>query len=149
MSSSFVDSSTKPHSVKFRKPLVLNKCITLSKVGVIPSGFPKQKLVWCVISAFHCAVLKILHAFLTHHIHATCQTRLLDLIILIAHGEEYKLWIFSLCSIPQVLSLPLCMHKIFPISIQLLINLPNPHIYPLWLLLHSVFNIKSSWSATF
>jgi len=44
MASSFVDLSTKLHSVNFRKPLVLNKCMTLSKEGSSLQVFPKKSL---------------------------------------------------------------------------------------------------------
>jgi len=44
MTSSFVDLSTKLHGVNFRKPLVLNKCMTLSKVGSFLLVFPNKSL---------------------------------------------------------------------------------------------------------
>lgn len=50
---------------------------------------------------------------------------------------------FSLCCFPQVLSLPLFMHKIYPISSQLLINLPTPHTDPLWLQYFTQFSSTS------
>jgi len=42
MTSSFADLSTKLYTVNIRKPLVLNKCMTISKVGSSLQVFPNK-----------------------------------------------------------------------------------------------------------
>jgi hypothetical protein len=77
-----------PHPVSLRSILIL---FTHLRLG-LPSGlFP---------SGFH---TNILYAFLLSPIRTTCSAHLivLDLIILIILGEEYKLWSSTLCSFLQ------------------------------------------------
>jgi hypothetical protein len=77
-----------PHHISLRSILTLSTYLRLDlSSGLHPSGFPTN----------------ILYAFLLASIRATCPAHfiLLDLIVLFILGEEYKLWISSLCSFLQ------------------------------------------------
>jgi hypothetical protein len=54
---------------------------------------------------------KTLYAFSVTSMHATCPVHLilLDLIILILHGEHYKLWISLICSFSSTSNYFICL----------------------------------------
>jgi hypothetical protein len=74
---------SKPISQISNLVLYFHLCLVFSS-GLFPSGFSN----------------KILHAFLNSLIRAACPVHLisLDLIMLIIHDEEYKLWNSSVCN---------------------------------------------------
>jgi hypothetical protein len=77
-----------PYLISLRYILVLSIHLRLCLPGgLFPYGFPTN----------------IQYAFLSAPIHATCSVPLIliDLITLIIHSEEYKLWSSSLCSFLQ------------------------------------------------
>jgi hypothetical protein len=98
-------SQTNPVHTALSYLFNINFNIILSYLCLYPSGFPT----------------KTLYRFLLANIRATCYTNptLLDCIILIIFGEQYKLWSSSLCSFLPPLSHHLSSIQIFssvPIS---------------------------------
>jgi hypothetical protein len=82
------DESNPYHPITVISILILPTHLCLGLLsGLLPSGFPTNNLYELVFPP----------------IRATCPVRLilLNLIILIILGEEYKLWNSSLCSFPQ------------------------------------------------
>jgi hypothetical protein len=80
--------STPPNSNYLRSISILSSSLRLGLAsGLFPSGFPTKNM----------------YTIIFHPQRATCHVHLihLDLIILIILGEEYKLWISSLCSFVQ------------------------------------------------